>query len=85
MDIADLISKAVAEGWATLAVVGIAAVYQTRELRACRLRDDECTRNLGRVRVGIARLYSITKARLGEADPIPPLDELMSERRGPQV
>lgn len=81
----DLIEKAVASGAAALAVVILVAVYQTRELRACRRRDEACADNLHRTRVAIARMHSVLKARLGEPDPLPGLDELLNDRRNPQT
>ncbi|HEX6217022.1 MAG TPA: hypothetical protein VFZ38_19445 [Vicinamibacterales bacterium] len=79
------VESIVRSGFAALAVTVIVAVWQTRELSQSRKREDDCARNLRAARVGIARLYGIVKARLGEHDPMPSLDELMADRRTPET
>lgn len=79
--LAEFVSRAVAEGWAALGIMCIVAYDARQELKISRSAEDRCEQNLRRCRVAVARLYWIIKAKSGESDPLPPLDDLMSERR----
>ena len=79
--IAVFISRAVSEGWAALGIMCLVAYDLRSELAACREHNASCNRALLKVRVGLARLYSIIKTKSGEADPLPTFDDLMGERR----
>lgn len=86
MTIAEAIAAAEAiarSGFAALIITICVAIWQTRELRACRARDAACGVRLHALSVGLARLHATVRERLGEHDPIPSLDELMNERRHP--
>lgn len=79
---AELLAKS---GFAALIITIGVALWQTRELRACRERDARCAHDLSRVRVAISRLHTIVQAQAGKHDPIPSLAELLSERRDAQT
>lgn len=86
MDPAHLIgwiSAALEDGVLSLVLVILALGYQTVQVRACVRRDALCSRELVRMRLAVVRLRTLISERLGEhPEPIPSIDELMSDRRG---
>lgn len=82
VDLWPMLEAAAKSGLLGLALTLAALLYQTRRLDRTTASHAACEDDLARVRVGVARLYTIVRQLRGESDPLPPLDELMTDRRG---
>lgn len=73
---------AVRSGVGALVCVLIVAVYQTRELKKCHRGSADQRAELDAVKIALVRVYTLLKNALGETDELPPLSDLLHERRG---
>ncbi len=81
MHLIEWLEAAVRSGVLALAFMVIGLTYQTVALHGCRRHNQDCTERLSQLSVAVARLHGIAQRALGNAETIPPLDDLMSERR----
>lgn len=78
IDLINLLRAAVDAGVASLFLVILATLYQTRELRRCRENERCRDEEINQLGVAVGHLHGALRVRMGE-DALPDLQELLPD------